>query len=143
MSRVTELFAMRLARRRGETRPDEEATIAELDSFGESLGIGRPKGSAKAPAQAKAPAMPGGQASAPAMPDQPAMPAPAPAMPERPLTGLMAPTAGAALTPTPAPAPAGIPALDALTEKPNRRNRGITHDRTLGRVLPDRGGMGG
>ena len=136
MSRVTELFAMRLARRRGETRPDEEANISALDSFGESFGIPRPA-AAKAPAQA--PAMPGGQASAPAMPDQPAMPAPAPAMPERPLTGLVAPTAGAA----PAPAPAGIPALDALTEKPNRRNRGITHDRTLGRVLPDRGGMGG
>ena len=134
MSRVTELFAMRLARRRGETRPDEEATIAELDSFGESFGIARP---AAPPGQA--PAMPGGQASAPAMPDQPAMPAPATAMPERPLTGLVAPTAGAA----PAPAPAGIPALDALTEKPSRRNRGITHDRTLGRVLPDRGGMGG
>ena len=139
MSRVTSLFAMRLARRRGETRPDEEATIAELDSFGESFGIPRPRGRAKAPAPAQAPAMPGGQASAPAMPDQPAMPAPAPVLPERPLTGLVAPTAGAA----PAPAPAGIPALDALTEQPTRRNRGITHDRTLGRVLPDRGGMGG
>ena len=136
MSRVTELFAMRLARRRGETRPDEEAAIADLDSFGEGLGIGRP---AAPPAQAKAPAMPGGQASAPAMPDQPAMPAPATAMPERPLTGLVAPTAGAA----PTPAPAGIPALDALTEKPNRRNRGIMHDRKTGRVTKPNGEMGG
>ena len=132
MSRITELFAMRLARRRGETRPDEEATIAELDSYGENLGIARSAGAA----QAAAPAMPGGQASEPAMPAMPAQPAKA----AEPATPMQPPGGGDAAS---VPPRAGIPALDALSEMPKRRHRGIVHDRTLGRVLPASGGMGG
>ena len=135
MSRITELFAMRLARRRGETRPDEEASIAELDSYGENLGIARSAGAA----QAAAPAMPDAQPSAPAMPAMPAMPD-QPATAAEPATPMQPPGGGDAAS---VPPRAGIPALDALSEMPKRRHRGIVHDRTLGRVLPASGGMGG
>ena len=123
MSRATELFAMRLARRRGETRPDEDPAIADLDRFGESLGI-----------------MPGRRASgAGAQPSEPAMPG-------RPVTsagdaipagdGLASayPPGGGQQVAT-RPSTSGIPALDALSERPRRKNRGLMHDRKLGRVL--------
>ena len=91
--RVARLFAMRLARRRGEMDADDP----ELSSFGESLGIAGPK-----PAPTPAPAPTAAPQAASTMPPQ---------------------------------KNTGIPALDALSEMPRKRSRGLVHDRKLGRVM--------
>ena len=125
MSRVVEFFAMRLARRRGETRPDEAAAMADLDAYGETLGLAPPAASG-------------------------AKQAPAPATPDRPLTAGSTAVPGGEAPPAMAPPGAapmmqppggmkqqrpGIPALDALSEMPRRKNRGILHNRKIGRVM--------
>ena len=123
-SRVQQLFAARLARRRGETRPDESGALDELDAYGESIGIGRPAG---------------GQSPAPAMPGRPAT-NPKTATPAGDgLASMNPPSGGAASATRPT---GGVPALDALAQTPVRKNRGLMHNRKLGRVLPG-GGMGG
>ena len=125
MSRVAELFAMRLARRRGEVRADEDAAIGDLDAYGETLGLAPPAASG-------------------------AKQAPAPATPDRPLTAGSTAVPGGEAPPAMAPPGAapmmqppggmkqqrpGIPALDALSEMPRRKNRGILHNRKIGRVM--------
>ena len=134
MSRVVEFFAMRLARRRGETRPDEAAAMADLDAYGETLGLAPPAASG-----AK-------QAPAPATPDRP-LTAGSTAVPGGEAPPAMAPPGGGApmMQPPGGAAPMapggmkqqrpGIPALDALSEMPRRKNRGILHNRKLGRVM--------
>ena len=100
-SRVSELFSMRLARRRGEVRPDESQAIADLDSYGESIGI-----------MSAAPKM-----SAPPMPGRPVTD-PKPAMPSGDALASMAPPGAGAQVATRSNT-GGIPALDALSERPS------------------------
>lgn len=114
--RVADLFRKRNAERLGLTVSDaDRARDAEIDAFGESLGI--------APMAAKQP-----------MPGEPQTSA-EPAVPAGDTLSAMAP-AGSAGTAAPR---GGIPALDALSEMPRRKTRGLLHSRQLGRVI--KGGM--
>ena len=135
MTRVTELFAMRLARRRGETQPGEDTAIADLDRYGESMGLApsaMPKG-----AQTPAPAMPGrplatGSDTAPAGDALSSM-APPGGGPAAPQTDTMRARAEP-MAPGRMPS-VGIPALDELADRPRPMNRGLMHNRKLGRVM--------
>lgn len=137
--RVADLFRMRNADRLGLNVSDaDHARDAELNTFGEGLGI----------------APRGGASTAPAMPGKPVTSGPA--VPSGDALGGMAPAGGGPPTgqtdamqvranpATPSAATggmkrSGIPALDALTEKPKKRNRGLYHNRRLGRIVE--GGM--
>ena len=126
-SRVADLFRARMAQRAGELADVDP----ELASFGESLGVPSLPGGTGA----VQPAMPGKPVTAPAGPEVPAgdslasMSPPGEGMtPSRPTQE--EPAAG-----SPEPQKMGIPALDALSEMPKKRHRGLVHDRKLGRVL--------
>ena len=95
--RVAALFAMRLARRRGEMQADDP----ELASFGQSLGVS-------------------------------GIEAPQPA---QPMTPPEVATVQSAAAPMPPQKDTGIPALDELSNMPRKPNRGLVHDRTMGRVM--------
>lgn len=113
---VADLFRKRNAQRLGLTVSDaDRARDAEIDAFGERIGI--------APMAAQQP-----------MPGQPATSA-KPAVPAGDTLSAMAPPGTSAAQPR-----AGIPALDALSRAHPPRDRGIRHTRGLGRVTK-RGGM--
>lgn len=130
-SGVADLFRMRHAQRTGELTDMDP----ELSSYGESLGIGPLGGESQ-------PAMPGKPVTGPAGPEVPAgdsMSAMAPPGGGAPTGETHAMTArsnpaspGGGVMPR---QKMGIPALDALSEMPKKRSRGLVHDRKLGRVL--------
>lgn len=114
-TRVADLFRKRNADRLGLVVSDaDRARDAEIDAFGESIGIA-PK------------------AAAQPMPGQPVTSA-EPAVPAGDTLSAMAPAGTGA-----PPRAGGIPALDALSEMPRRKTRGLLHSRQLGRVI--KGGM--
>lgn len=130
-SRVAELFASRLARRRGETSPDEADALADLDKYGESIGV-MPGVPAQAPTDA------------PAMPGQP-MVSTEESQPAGDALASMAPPGGPSEVatigsrPSNGQATGSIPALDELAQRPMRRTRGLLHSRRMGRVMPTGG----
>ena len=138
--RVADLFRMRNADRLGLTVSDtDRARDAELNTFGESLGLGARGGSAPpTPAMPGKPVVPG----APEVPAGDALSSMAPPMAGSQPTAqtdamrMRADPAGPGAAGT---GKSGIPALDALTETPKKRNRGLYHNRRLGRVMG--GGM--
>jgi len=125
-TRVMRLFAMRRADRMGQLGEGDMEEYEEMARFGEGLGVARV-------------AMPGRpQTTGDAVPagDSLSSLAPPPGSRKTGQTDLMASRSA----PT-APAmrrnglmPSGIPALDELAEAPQRRTRGLVHDRKLGRV---------
>lgn len=120
MSRVTELFARRLAQRRGETRPEEAGAMEDLDRFGEEIGVPR------------MPSAPTGAQGKVAMPGRPAA-SPGGSMPAGDALAAMAPPGGGPSTdarPT-----STIPALDEMAQRPMRKTRGLLHRRSMGRVM--------
>lgn len=135
MSRVTELFAARLARRRGETRPDEADALAELDSYGESLGV-MPGVPANAPTNQ--PAMPGEPMTS-AEESQPAGDALASMAPPGGAETQVATLGNTGTAPASKPMGSGIPALDEMAQRPMRKTRGLLHSRRMGRVMPPGG----
>jgi len=135
--RVADLFRMRNADRLGLTISDADRTRdAELNTFGESLGIA-PRGENSA-----TPAMPGKPVtSGPDVPSGDALGGMAPAGGGQP-TGQTDAMQARSSPATPSAAASGdgmkrsgIPALDALSEMPRKRSRGMYHNRKLGRVL--------
>lgn len=133
--RVADLFRMRNADRLGLDVGDaDHARDADLSSFGESLGLGARGG------------------PAPAMPGKPVVSGPPDVPAGDALSSMAPPMAGSQPTgqteamkmranpvaPGDGMQKSGIPALDALSEMPRKRNRGLVHNRKLGRVL--RGG---
>lgn len=138
-SRVEDLFRMRLAQRSGELTDANP----ELTSFGESLGVGplgggggqpaMPGRPVTGPAGAEVPAgdslasmSPPGEGSAPGRQTQEMTMRADPQAPG----GDMEPATVSSVRGT-----MGIPVLDALSEMPRKKHRGLVHDRTLGRVL--------
>jgi len=130
-SRVADLFRMRMAQRTGELTDADP----ELTSFGERLGVqpampGRP---VTEPAGAEVPAgdslasmSPPGEGSSPVHQTQEMTMRADPQAPG----GDMEPA-----TVSSERRKMGIPALDALSEMPRKKHRGLVHDRKLGRVL--------
>ena len=126
---------MRLARRRGETQPGEDAAMADLDSYGESIGLASsamPKGE-----QTPAPAMPGrplttGSGAAPAGDALSSMAPPGGGPPASQPEAMRAQAEPMAPGRMPS---VGIPALDELADRPRPMNRGLMHNRKLGRVM--------